>query len=173
VSTISGSSLQLADKVDYLDFSLPSYSDSSASSAIKKDSSGAPSFSNPFADFDPFASKSEDSAAPAGTTPAPVLIDTLTGDKASAEEAKKAEKEAAAQKREEEKAAREAEKAAKKAEKEAAAQQKAAEEAEAAAKKAEKEARLKAEKEKQRMAVERANEDKKAVTPSVSDTLQV
>ncbi|KAL3918757.1 MAG: hypothetical protein SGARI_007379, partial [Bacillariaceae sp.] len=150
------SSLQLAEKVDYLDFSLPSYSDNSASSGVKKDSSGAPSFSNPFSDFDPFASKEEETTTPAPTpapAPAPVFVapDTSAEDKAAADAAKKAEKEAAesakkAEKAEKEaakakaQAAKETEKAAKKAEKEAAAQKKADADAEAAAKKAEKEA---------------------------------
>jgi hypothetical protein len=138
-SAISGPSIQLSKEVEYLDFSLPSYGDSAGSSATpKKD---APSFSNPFADFDFSAPKGE---------PAPSPAPDAVSDSSAAEEkvAAQVEKEAA--------------EAAKKAEKEAAeAAKKAEKDAAEAAKKAEKEARRQAEKEKQRLAVERANNEAK------------
>jgi DNA polymerase III gamma/tau subunit len=144
-SAISASSLQLAKEADYLDFSMPSYGDSTASSSsAKKD---PPSFGNPFGDFDPFAAKTEESSPAPTPTAAPVPAP----DNSAAEE-----KAAASKRKEQEKAAKEAEK---KAEKEAAAAKKAAEEAEAAAKKAEKEARRQAELEKQKAAVERAKQE--------------
>lgn len=146
VSAISGSSIQIAD--DYLDLSLPSYGDSVISSAKAKSESNVPAFSNPFSD----------TAADS---------DTSNEDKVAAAAAKQAKKEAAIKEKEaereeflkrkaEEKEAREADKAAKE---QAAAERKAADEAAAAEKKAEKEARREAEKEKQRLSVQRANEE--------------
>lgn len=131
-SPISGSSIQLAD--DYLDFSMPSYGDSMSSGAKAKSDSNAPAFNNPFSDSD-----------------------GASDDKAAAKASKQAEREEMLRRKAEEKAARDAEKAAKE---QAAAERKAADEAAAAQKKAEREARREAEKEKQRLAVQRANEQK-------------
>lgn len=133
-SAISGSSLYLAGAAEYLDFSMPSYDNNQAASKPKAE---APSFGNPFADFD-FSLKSDDDSS------------SSSSDNGAAEAAAKAEEKAAAEKK-----AAEAKKADEKAAKEAA-KQKA--EDEAAAKKAEKEARRKAELEKQKAAVERAKE---------------
>jgi hypothetical protein len=167
-SAMSGSSLQLSAKDDiYMDFTMPSYSESAgSSSSAKKD---PPSFGNPFGDFDFGAKKEEDVAAPA-PAPAPATVDTSAEDKAAEEAAKKAEKEAAAKRKEEEKAAKEA---AKEAEKAAAAEKKAAGEAEAAAKKAEKEARRQAEKEKQRLAVEREKAAKEVISEAPVRTVSI
>lgn len=131
-SAISGSSLYLAGAAEYLDFSMPSYDNNQAASKPKAE---APSFGNPFADFD-FSLKSDDDSSSSS--------DNGAAEAAKAEEKAAAEKKAAEAKKADEKAAKEA------------AKQKA--EDEAAAKKAEKEARRKAELEKQKAAVERAKE---------------
>ena len=146
-SAISGSSLYLAGAAEYLDFSMPSYDNNQAASKPKAE---APSFGNPFADFD-FSLKSDDDSS-------------SSSDNGAAEAAAKAEEKAAAEKK-----AAEAKKADEKAAKEAA-KQKA--EDEAAAKKAEKEARRKAELEKQKAAVERAKEKEsvRISTIIISDT---
>jgi flagellar biosynthesis GTPase FlhF len=173
-SVFSSSSIQLSGKNDdtYMDFAMPSYGDSvGSSSSAKKD---PPSFANPFSDFDFSVPKTDDSSSTPEPAPAPAPIpapspapkvDTSAEDKAAAEAAKKA-----AQKEKEDaklaaKKEKEAKAAAAKAEKEAAAQKKAAEEADVAAKKAEKEKRRQEEREKQRLAVERANEEKKKAVP--------
>lgn len=159
-------SIQIAasNSQDFLDFSLPSYGDSvGSSSAPKKD---APTFDNPFKDFD-FNAPKTDSVAEA-----PEVTSQGDVNKEAEDQAKKAEAEAAKQA----KAEREAEEKAKKAEAKAAAelakQQRKEEEAKAreekriadeeavAQKRAEKEARREAEREKQRLAVERANAEK-------------
>mmetsp|Transcript_59778 Transcript_59778/g.173180 ORF Transcript_59778/g.173180 Transcript_59778/m.173180 type:complete len:447 (-) Transcript_59778:803-2143(-) len=183
ISAISGNSLYLSAATEYLDFSMPSYG-SSISDTTAKPKAEAPSFSNPFNDFD-FGKKEE--------SPVEEKVDD---GKAAAEAAKKAEKEkadkeAAEKKKAEEKAAAEAKKAeeekaaaqAKKAEqetaekkkadeaaaKEAAKSKEAEEKAAAEAKKAEKEARRLAELEKQKAAVERQKEkDAAAASATVS-----
>jgi hypothetical protein len=144
-SAISGSSLYLAGPADYLDFSLPSYSDNQAASKPKVE---APSFSNPFADFD-FTSPKSDTSSSADSAAAE---ETAAKEKATAEE-KAAKKEAAA----DEKATKEAAKKAKEEEKAAKESSKKQAEEEAAAKKVEKEARRQGELEKQRAAVQRAS----------------
>jgi flagellar biosynthesis GTPase FlhF len=128
-SAISGSSLFLAAPAEYLDFSMPSYDKNQAASKAGVE---APSFSNPFGDFDFGASKADSADTSADDSKAAEEKAT------SAAEAKAAKEQAAA----DEKAAKEA------AKKQA--------EDEAAAKKAEKEARRKAEAEKQKAAVDRA-----------------
>lgn len=143
-SAVSASSIYLSASDDFLDFSMPSYG-SSVKDNPSKAKADAPSFSNPFADFDFKAPSSK--------------VDELEPSK-PAEEDKKAE-EAAAKKAEE--ADKAAAKKAQEAEKAAA---KKAEEEAAAAKKAEKEARRQAELEKQRAAVERNKEKEEAAAPA-------
>ena len=172
-SAISGSSIYLSAD-DYLDFSMPSYG-SSVSDSPSKAKADAPTFGNPFKDFD-FSSPKADEAP---STPDKEVEDKAAAEAKKAEEkaaaeAKKAEEKAAAEARKaeekarkaEEKAAKEAAEAEKKAAKEAAEAEKKEKEAAAEAKKAEKEARRQAELEKQRLAVERAKEAKEAEAPA-------
>ena len=103
VSAISGSSIQLAD--DYLDLSMPSYGDSSSSSAKPKSESNIPSFNSPFTDKDAdredVLQKKEDARA---------AREAEKAAKAQAAAERKAEQEAAAaQKKAEKEARREAE----------------------------------------------------------------
>jgi hypothetical protein len=163
-SVFSGSSIYLSD--DFLDFSMPSYGSSVGDSTAKaKASDNAPSFANPFSDFNFKAPsmpsfKSDDDAPAAVVEDKEVEQSRKAEEKAAAESQKAADKAAAeAQKADEkadQKAAKEAAAEAKKAEKEAAEAKKQADAEQAATKKAEKEARRQAELEKQKLAVERA-----------------
>jgi DNA polymerase III gamma/tau subunit len=176
-SVFSGSSIYLSD--DFLDFSMPSYGSSVGDSTAKaKASDNAPSFANPFSDFN-FKAPSMPSFKSDDDAPAAVVEDKeveqsrkaeeKAEEKAAAESQKAADKAAAeAQKADEkadQKAAKEAAAEAKKAEKEAAEAKKQADAEQAATKKAEKEARRQAELEKQRLAVERARENDEAPAP--------
>jgi flagellar biosynthesis GTPase FlhF len=147
-SAISGSSLYLAAPADYLDFSLPSYSDNQATSKPKVE---APSFSNPFENFDFTAPKSDTSSSDDSTTAEETAAKEQA--KAIAEDKAAKQKEAAA----DEKSTKEAAKKAKEEEKAAKDAAKKQAEEEGAAKKAEKEARRQAELEKQKAAVQRAS----------------
>jgi len=189
-SAISASSFALSANTEYLDFSMPSYGTSVESTAKPK--AEAPSFANPFEDFDFNKNKAAESAAEAPKSEDKVDAAAEAAKKAekeraekeaaekkkaeekAAEERAKADKQAAEQRKAEEKAAREAEKAAakqreaeekaaKEAEKEAAKKKEAEEKAAAEAKKAEKEARRQAEIEKQKAAVERQKEKEAAM----------
>jgi flagellar biosynthesis GTPase FlhF len=187
-SVFSGSSIYLSD--DFLDFSMPSYGSSVGDSTAKaKASDNAPSFANPFSDFN-FKAPSMPSFKSDDDAPAAVVEDKeveqsrkaeeKAEEKAAAESQKAEEKAAAESQKAADKAAAEAQKAdekadqkaakeaaaeAKKAEKEAAEAKKQADAEQAATKKAEKEARRQAELEKQRLAVERARENDEAPAP--------
>ena len=171
-SAISDSSLYLSGSFDTMDFSMPSYSESTKPSGKEKE---APTFSNVFglggSEEKPAADEAQvDKAAEKAAADA-----TKAEEKAAAEARKAEEKEYADSKKAEEKAAKEAEKEAKKAEKEAAAAKKAEDAAQAADKLAEKQARLQAELQKQREAVERTKaaaeaESASAPAPAVSPT---
>jgi NADH dehydrogenase/NADH:ubiquinone oxidoreductase subunit G len=147
-SAISGSSLYLSGSFDTMDFSMPSYSDSTKPVGKEKD---APLFGNPFGEKPAADEAQVDKAAEKAAAEA-----TKDEEKAAAEARKADEKEYATAKKAEEKAAKEAEKEAKKAEKEAAAAKKAEDATQAADKQAEKQARRQAELQKQREAVERS-----------------
>ena len=148
MQTLDSPSLVLAEKIETMDFSMPSYGDT-----LKGDTAGvkeAPGIPN----FNPFGSREE----PKEEEPAAAVEQSSKADEKAAAEARKADEKAAAE--------------AKKADEKAAAEAKKAEEKAAAeAKKAEKEARRAAEMEKQKEAAERSKQkeaDKAAAAASVS-----
>jgi myosin heavy subunit len=176
-SAISGSSLYLSGgNFDTMDFSMPSYSDSTKGVGEKAERRGeAPTFGNPFgalggSEEKPAADEAQvDKAAEKAAAEA-----TKAEEKAAADARKAEEKEYVATKKAEEKAAKEADKEAKKAEKEAAEAKKAEDTAQAEKKQAEKQARRLAELQKQKDAVERAKaaeaNSAPAPAPAVSPT---
>ncbi|GKZ00567.1 hypothetical protein MPSEU_001008900 [Mayamaea pseudoterrestris] len=142
VTFLPATSINLADKIVEMDFSLPSYSESVKGSDISQSKIGVPRF-NPFGDFEPSKIAEQDSSnskqQPFATAPAVVDDVKPTIDKRAAAAAEKAAAEA---KKIEEKAA-------------------------ADIKRAEKEARLKVEREKQRAAAERSKQEESS-TPAAS-----